>query len=180
MLSSPGSHRRLTLRHQVNTGKYQSRRQQFLYRESVLPDSNGYYGGNNGLHIIVHADRSGTDVFQCHRDKHECDERGSKQQIKECAHLRYVESFPMEYGDVLHVRETKRSECQCGEQKHPFHHCHGRIVSGQRFGQDQIDGIHQLIQQHQCISPKAGSSVGSMCGVEHEQHSSTYAKKYAE
>lgn len=170
----------MTLCNQVNTGKYQSRRQQFLYRDGILPDSNGDYGSDNGLHIIVHADRSGTDVFQCHRYKHERNKRGSEQQIKECAQLRHVESFPMEYGDVLHVRETKWCECQCGEQKHPFHHCHGRIASGQRFGQDQIDGIHQLIQEHQCISPKAIGSVGGMYGAEHEQQPSAYTQKYAE
>ena len=65
-------------------------------------------------------------MFQCHRDEHERNERDSEQQIKKRAQLRHVKCFPMEYRDMLHMRETKQSECQCGKQKHPFHHRHGR------------------------------------------------------
>ena len=38
---------------------------------------------HDGLYVIVHADRGGTNLFQCHWNKHERNERSSEQQVKE-------------------------------------------------------------------------------------------------
>lgn len=121
--------------HQHHTTEYHEGRQHLLPTERVHPHTNADGGGNDGLHIGVHAHQGRTDSLLPYRNK----EIGNK-----CSTHNQVRQFEKKSIGECGVFERKYlTSCkwqgkECREQEYPLHERDHRIASDERFEQPQV------------------------------------------
>ena len=87
-------------------------------------------GGDDGLHVGVHAHQCRTDALLTYRDKEVGDKGGTNNQECELTNIRWRQQ------GKVYIEKLNRREWQCHqrrEEEYPLHKCNNRVFANQRF-----------------------------------------------
>ena len=101
-----------------NARKHQNHGDDFLPCQVVEANDNANDGGNGGLHVVVHADHSGTQAFLPYGNQ-EIGDKSGKNHHKGHLPKHFAFHLPKRHADEM--PRVERQGHQHGKQEHPLH-----------------------------------------------------------
>ena len=136
-----------------NAGEDQYHRYTLLPGKVVQTDDDADDGGDDGLHIIVHADQRGSQALLPDRDEEIGNESGKKhheRHLPQHAALNLAERY---MGQALDVEGHGH---QHGEQEHPLHKGDHVVFRDERAENAEIEGEGQAVDDHEDDTQRFG------------------------
>ena len=138
--------RRPTLVDDPNARENKYHRYPLLPCEVVQTYDDADDGGDDGLHIVVHADQSGPQALLPDGDEEIRDEGGEKHHE---SHLPRHTTLNLSKRNVYQVFNIEGNGHQHGKQEHPLHEG-DHIVFGDEWAEDaEIEGEGQAVDHHE-------------------------------
>ena len=112
----------------------------------VQTDDDADDGGDDGLHIVVHANQSGSQAFLPDGDEEIRDESGKKHHER---HLPQHAALHLSERNVYQVFDIEGNGHQHGEQEHPLHESDHIVFRDERAENAEVEGEGQAVDDHE-------------------------------
>ena len=145
--------RRPALANDPDTRKDQHHGQSLLPGEVVQTDDDADDGGDDGLHVVVHADQSGSQALLPDGDEEIGDKSGEEHHV---GYLPRYAGFYLSQRDVNQTLDVERQRHQHGEQEHPLHEGNHVVFRDERTEDAEIKGKGQAVDDHEDNAQRLG------------------------
>ena len=160
--------RRPALANDPNTRKDQHHSQSLLPGEVIQTDDDADDGGDDGLHVVVHADQSGSQALLPDGDEEIGDKSGEEHHV---GYLPRYAGFYLSQRDVNQTLDVERQRHQHGEQEHPLHEGDHVVFRDERTEDAEIKGEGERVDdgQHDAHGLGLGGAATQSHRVENQQ-----------
>lgn len=127
--------------------------------EGIHAENDADGGGNDGLHVGVHAHKGRTDALLTYGDEEVGDKGGANDEVSQLRHVGGGEGAIIEGKDLL---SCKRQGEKCGEKEYPLHERDHRIAGNQGLEQSQVErkteaiGYDEEDAHNACLTRRVG------------------------
>ena len=139
-------YRRPALVNDPNTREDQHHGNGFLPSEVVQTYDDADDGGDDGLHIVVHADQRGSQALLPDGDEEIRDESGEKHHKSDLPRHR---ALYLSERNVYQVFDIEGNGHQHGKQEHPLHESDRIVFRDERAENAEIEGKGQAVDHHE-------------------------------